>query len=69
MPRRHSSLVSDSWAQTLQVVSPAWQVTAQQPTLRCQSIASTTFEVVNFNTAFSFSDDNSEFDISSHLFN
>jgi len=48
--------------------SPALQVTAQQLAILCQSTASTTFEVGNFDIGFSLSDDDSEFDTSSALF-
>jgi len=68
MPRIHSSPVSDSWAVTSQVVPPALQVTAQQPAAGNQPTASTAFEVGNFDTGFSLSDDDSEFDTSSDLF-
>jgi len=53
---------------SLQVVPAVQQAAVQQPAVAYQSTASTTFEVGNFDTGFSLSDDNSEFDTSSHLF-
>jgi len=55
--------------EALEVVPAVQHATVQQPAVACQSTASTTFEVGNFNIGFSLSDDDSEFDTSSVLFN
>jgi len=57
--------------QALEVVPAVQQATVQQPAVACQSTASTTttFEVGNFDIGFSLSDDETEFDTSSNLFN
>ena len=57
--------------EALEVVPAVQQATVQQPAVACQSTASTTttFEVGNFDIGFSLSDDETEFDTSSDLFN